>query len=96
MALIFSQPLGADVAELADALDSKSSGREAVWVRPPPSVPTWCPKDCPTLSGHFQKQDSLIWKNGHCYSKFGTNSPIVVKGAVIHIFANNFCTLALT
>jgi hypothetical protein len=29
----------ADVAELADALDSKSSGREAVWVRPPPSAP---------------------------------------------------------
>ena len=30
----------ADVAELADALDSKSSGREAVWVRPPPSAPS--------------------------------------------------------
>ena len=29
----------ADVAELADALDSKSSIREDVWVRPPPSVP---------------------------------------------------------
>ena len=29
----------ADVAELADALDSKSSSREAVWVRPPPSAP---------------------------------------------------------
>jgi hypothetical protein len=29
----------AGVAELADALDSKSSGREAVWVRaPPPAV----------------------------------------------------------
>jgi hypothetical protein len=26
----------AGVAELADALDSKSSGREAVWVRAPP------------------------------------------------------------
>jgi hypothetical protein len=26
----------AGVAELADALDSKSSGRKAVWVRPPP------------------------------------------------------------
>ncbi len=29
----------ADVAELADALDSKSGGRKAVWVRPPPSAP---------------------------------------------------------
>ena len=29
----------ADVAELADALDSKSSTRESVWVRPPPSAP---------------------------------------------------------
>jgi hypothetical protein len=28
----------ADVAELADALDSKSSVRKDVWVRPPPSV----------------------------------------------------------
>ena len=26
----------AGVAELADALDSKSSGRKAVWVRAPP------------------------------------------------------------
>ena len=30
---------GADVAELADALDSKSSVFTDVWVRPPPSVP---------------------------------------------------------
>src|ERR1035437_514524 len=30
----------ADVAELADALDSKSSIREDVWVRPPPSAPS--------------------------------------------------------
>ncbi len=29
----------ADVAELADALDSKSSTRKSVWVRPPPSAP---------------------------------------------------------
>jgi hypothetical protein len=29
----------ADVAELADALDSKSGIREDVWVRPPPSAP---------------------------------------------------------
>jgi hypothetical protein len=32
----------ADVAELADALDSKSSIREDVWVRPPPSAPLKC------------------------------------------------------
>ena len=31
----------ADVAELADALDSKSSTRESVWVRPPPSAPSF-------------------------------------------------------
>jgi hypothetical protein len=30
----------ADVAELADALDSKSGTRKGVWVRPPPSAPT--------------------------------------------------------
>ena len=32
--------LGADVAELADALDSKSGARKGMWVRPPPSAPT--------------------------------------------------------
>jgi hypothetical protein len=31
--------LVADVAELADALDSKSGIRKGVWVRPPPSAP---------------------------------------------------------
>lgn len=31
----------ADVAELADALDSKSGIRKGVWVRPPPSAPTF-------------------------------------------------------
>ncbi len=31
--------LVADVAELADALDSKSGIRKDVWVRPPPSAP---------------------------------------------------------
>ena len=30
----------ADVAELADALDSKSGIRKDVWVRPPPSAPS--------------------------------------------------------
>jgi hypothetical protein len=32
-------PRCADVAELADALDSKSGTRKSVWVRPPPSAP---------------------------------------------------------
>ena len=31
----------AGVAELADALDSKSSGRKAVWVRAPPPAGLW-------------------------------------------------------
>src|SRR5262249_55558926 len=39
-AIYLTAPKGADVAELADALDSKSSTRESVWVRPPPSAPT--------------------------------------------------------
>ena len=34
----------ADVAELADALDSKSSTRESMWVRPPPSAPSMTPR----------------------------------------------------
>ena len=34
---------GADVAELADALDSKSGTREGVGVRAPPSAPTESP-----------------------------------------------------
>jgi hypothetical protein len=33
------------VAELADALDSKSGTRESVWVRPPPSAPSEMPKE---------------------------------------------------
>ncbi len=36
--------MGARVAELADALDSKSSGRKPVWVRLPPLAPL-CYKD---------------------------------------------------
>ena len=43
----------ADVAELADALDSKSSIREDVWVRPPPSAP---------LDKLFQSSSELSWK----------------------------------
>ena len=31
------------VAELADAPDSKSGGRKAVWVRPPPPGPEFLP-----------------------------------------------------
>src|SRR4029077_15532884 len=37
---ILSLPFNAGVAELADALDSKSSDRKIVWVRaPPPALP---------------------------------------------------------
>lgn len=36
---IITGTLVADVAESADALDSKSGIREDVWVRPPPSAP---------------------------------------------------------
>ena len=32
---------GAEVVKLVDALDSKSSGLRAVWVRVPPSAPTF-------------------------------------------------------
>src|SRR5216684_162849 len=35
----------ADVAELADALDSKSGIRKDVWVRPPPSAPSRNPRE---------------------------------------------------
>src|SRR5215472_7481272 len=37
----------ADVAELADALDSKSGIRKDVWVRPPPSAPWLAPSLLP-------------------------------------------------
>ena len=36
----YTMGLVADVAELADALDSKSGIRKGVWVRPPPSAPS--------------------------------------------------------
>ena len=36
---LYYAPTTADVAELADALDSKSGNRKVVWVRPPPSAP---------------------------------------------------------
>ena len=38
-AIILSEFQGAEVVELVDALDSKSSGLRAVWVRVPPSAP---------------------------------------------------------
>src|ERR1700684_3803174 len=38
-------PIGPGVAELADAPDSKSGGRKAVWVRPPPPGPFSCEAD---------------------------------------------------
>ena len=41
--------LVADVAELADALDSKSGTRKSVWVRPPPSAPL-------EIKGEYQAQ----------------------------------------
>jgi hypothetical protein len=43
--LYFRLTTVADVAELADALDSKSSTRESVWVRPPPSAPLKTPRE---------------------------------------------------
>ena len=54
----------ADVAELADALDSKSGIREDVWVRPPPSAPT--PKAFPRLScleSHANTADQPVHTN---------------------------------
>ncbi len=36
---VASDPQAAGVAELADALDSKSSTRKGVWVRSPPPAP---------------------------------------------------------
>src|ERR1043166_3920835 len=49
----------ADVAELADALDSKSGTRKGVWVRPPPSAP---PKNHAAGLGHFR----LVAFSQHC------------------------------
>src|SRR5438093_901957 len=40
MPILFACVWCAAVAELADALDSKSSARKGVWVRFPPAVPT--------------------------------------------------------
>ena len=42
---------GAEVVELVDALDSKSSGRKPVWVRVPPSAPDQ--KRAPANAGAF-------------------------------------------
>ncbi len=59
----------ADVAELADALDSKSGNREVVWVRPPPSAPINLPIFIdPTLSrfcsNHTRFRESSFRKMG--------------------------------
>src|SRR5204863_2855312 len=43
-------PSAADVAELADALDSKSGTRKSVWVRPPPSAPIKSRANCACAS----------------------------------------------
>lgn len=48
------QAMVAGVAELADALDSKSGTRKGVWVRPPPPAPNririlLCEKNCLSL-----------------------------------------------
>ena len=40
----------ADVAELADAPDSKSGTRESVWVRPPPSAPAFAREGCRAIA----------------------------------------------
>jgi hypothetical protein len=41
----------ADVAELADALDSKSSTGNSVWVRSPPSAECGSDRRCPSFGG---------------------------------------------
>jgi hypothetical protein len=56
----------ADVAELADAPDSKSGTRESVWVRPPPSAPSksttlWgCSKTRPQRAVVLEKSSSEV------------------------------------
>src|SRR6185295_3442740 len=48
-------PRCADVAELADALDSKSGTRKSVWVRPPPSAPK---TDCSCRAAQHTSQSA--------------------------------------
>src|SRR5512132_4102758 len=55
----------AGVAELADALDSKSSDRKIVWVRaPPPAMTSQIALRCWTLSATHLSQlfATFIWK----------------------------------
>ena len=55
------------MAELADALDSKSGIRKDVWVRPPPSAPIQCdPKD---LSYRVQAAGDKDWAEKAAQSK---------------------------
>jgi hypothetical protein len=49
--------LAAGVAELADALDSKSSGRKAVWVRAPPPATMLLPM----RKAHFSNPAEKIY-----------------------------------
>jgi hypothetical protein len=79
---IILAPAPADVAELADALDSKSGTRKSVWVRPPPSAPSNSPV---YLTDNWGRQTSLLqfhskdepgktfWFN---QTSFGRDSPL--------------------
>ena len=54
----------ADVAELADALDSKSGIRKDVWVRPPPSAPSsFSSEGAGPSTGFAGKRGTVFAKN---------------------------------
>src|SRR5213593_931073 len=59
--------LAADVAELADALDSKSGTRKSVWVRPPPSAPS--SRTHATGDSHFRC--AFLFERSVCWRGLG-------------------------
>jgi hypothetical protein len=64
--LIFTSLFIARVAELADAPDSKSGGRKAVWVRFPPRAPLVLSAVCDFSRGRLDGAPLL----GHCRNAF--------------------------